>query len=626
MPHCREAVSFLLPAFRPFIRSGKSPESVLPWKEHHGRLGIPREVYTGPIQTGPRGVENIDSCLSSSNSFLEYIKSQGLLESDTLNSLLELKPTSISREEVDLLLTTYLMTARAVTLDVNSTLSNINDVALEINNPHGQLNWNDLLTIQHRFSDDPFSTPYSVSVSAQMSSRLSAVGGLIDSVVSFLSRENNLVLGSDLESWYTADSAKDELEVARNSIPLNLSYADCSLYRNADILLIKQCLDVAAHLLEIREGTKPGGAVDFNNNIVLDTGMSVYIPATSEADMYHEAQIYHAGRPEAREEVVIPLLKEHLSQVVGDKRIAEMGPADGMTSTIRFLNEFDGVKIDAIEYDHDYYSKLVENLNGRSLLNPLHMSIVDYKPENLNSLDAFVALGAFTDFSSNQDDWVALLEKFRKEHLKPGGLVVLEEEVPPFYNSLDIKERHKALAIQRGHIIFNALMKDKLGLAEMEIKALFSSLSEGFGDYKATIKDFQRVFKQAGYENFQVVKKFPIESNIALRITPKDLVYSPGEFSLGKNSTGMDYYNYIFNQLLKINSKDEKPYESIYYANAMRAMNTLHAEMGKYKDQPGGITLLKENLGLDFSIGESIDLNHPENDKTGGVYVLVAKA
>lgn len=567
-----------------------------------------------PNRVSIREVGVMDSYLVDHYNFAVFAgRRNGLLNDNSLKQLEEIRPGQISEDALDSLLRSYLMLAQGKILKLVHTKrvgACINEIMEED------------IKILSRIA-------YQISETEYLSDKGSP---------------NEKVLG-------IVSDARNSIQSVRQRNNFN------RLEYNLD--LISKSLNTAIKLLKLK-------TIQLNENsklsptaVVYDTGMSSYIDPNEKP--YGDSEDFHAGRPQARQGVVIPILLQHLSTTEGEKRIAEMGSADGKTSTIDFVEKLPGVYIDAIEFDRNYFQRLETTVRNCKQVSPLHMSITDYKPAKPNSLDAFVALGAFSDFSPDQKQWVDLLSRFKKDYLKPGGIVVLEEEVHPYSVPGDVIARKKALAIQRGHIIFDAFLRDKVDpriyasvqkelydreinlsdpyikknivpIAELELDALLSSLSfdkqRRFGDYKGTLVDFGQVFKDAGYSEFYWVKIYPGSTDVVAELSSELLTVDPegGFMKSGKSNTALDYYNFIFNQLLLVDTSVPDPSKDIHYDMALDTMHRLYKEIKKYKDNSNGRELLESRLGLRLVPGQSLSISgRLEDDKIGGVYVLVAK-
>ncbi len=411
-----------------------------------------------------------------------------------------------------------------------------------------------------------------------------------------------------------------------------------------------------SHLKTVVGSNVPRGKIGF-------TGMGAYIDPDKipPHQQYHDTQRFHPKRYEIREAHIIPILKTILQTEGGKGIIAEMGPADGLTSTIDIVRKMPDAKIDAIEIDPKYYARLVSNMSAHKLVRPLNVGIESYEPEISNSVDALVSFGGFTDSTPYIEELIEILKTFREKHLKPGAPVILEEELPPYYDPIVPYSREKSLAIQRGHVIFNALMGDKVDpkvyakakkeqgginvdlndpyvqeyivpLNEREIEALVSSLAKDrFGDYKLRLSDFKYVFEAAGFKGFTFKKLYPCYDDFIPNLVPEKLIVDPNTSyeEVEKQNTAMAYYNFIFNQMLLI-ANDESvinPQDDPRFKKAVEASNKLYTEMKKYKDYSNGIELLEKHLGLQLMPGQNLSsTNDLKSDKTGGNFLLIAWA
>ena len=368
---------------------------------------------------------------------------------------------------------------------------------------------------------------------------------------------------------------------------------------------------------------------DGSRTQTIDTGMSKYIDVD---EPYALAQKFHAGRNEAREQIVIPILIQHLRNTTGNRRIVDMGPADGLTSTVRFAEGLSDTEIIALELDDKYFERLKFNLRNFPQVRPLNKSVADYEPDVPNSVDAFVSLGGFTDFNADQNKWVEVLRNIRERVLKPKGLVILEEEVCPYYDPKVPFAREKALAIQRGDIIFDGLIRGKIkSVGREELKALMSSLSGCHGDYKGRLVDFKRVFKEAGYPTLHWVKVYPLKEHKVANLNPENLQLGKDwrlfHTCKARRLTALDFYNELVNSLLQIDHKIEEVDLSYDYYSAWLRLNELNLLMQKHNGHRNLHDRLKDELDLEIIDGQNLtSKDNLEDDHTGGVYVLIAQA
>ena len=359
----------------------------------------------------------------------------------------------------------------------------------------------------------------------------------------------------------------------------------------------------------------------------IHTGMSRYIPNIH----YASSQEEHDGRNDARETYVKPIMYTVLGMVNGEKRIVGLGEADGKTSTISIAETFPDAILYAVEPDKDYFLDLQFNVRNHPNIKPCREDMFNYKPENPNSVDVVYSLGALTDITPDDSKLTNFLRDVRENWLTSGlGTFILEEEIPPFYPIDKLHGREKGLAVQRGHQIFNAMLRGletSRGLVDDELMALFSSLiPDKFGDYKRRLVDFEKIFKEAGYSQFLWIKVFPLSSDTYVYF-PEDELVIDKDYLLpkGKKHKAVEIYNFAIGRLLNIDTDAPEPRNDRNYVMALDALLGLYDRVRTFDGAANRNELLEKNLGIKIVQGQTLLQGDTTADRTGGVYVLVAK-
>lgn len=344
------------------------------------------------------------------------------------------------------------------------------------------------------------------------------------------------------------------------------------------------------------------------------TAMSLYI-GEKEIALYDKYADGHIGRLDARRQIIIPFLRKHNLH-----NILEMGPGPG-NSTFDLITSLPVVHITAVDIDQLYLRYAQKKLK----LYSQRVKCINEDIRNFSSstmYDAFIALGAFTDVSSQAKQRITLLQKIRKNLLRQsnshkGGRIVLEEELLP---TTGVRNRTQALWKHHGNVMLAAILRNEFETAYLELKALVSGLKH-LGDHKTTLSELISELKTAGYVGVSWKKVWPLPQH---RIADTSMVITK---QAGRHNAKIwDYYaGLILVELLQTQPRYNKLEVDPYFQQAVLLLKQFHQRIRQCR----GFVYQKDyenrlaKQGLTFVCGEEAPRTVTDPDNTGGVYVII---